>query len=72
MNTLSARGVIARLRAFVFRARAEAELDEELRFHLDAEAARNVAAGMSPDEARSVWNQAIDGLLPATPTAPQN
>ena len=49
---MNARGFIARLRAFVLRDRADAELDEELRFHLDAEVARNVAAGMSPDEAR--------------------
>ena len=28
-----------------------AEMDEELRFHLDMATARNVAHGMSPDEA---------------------
>ena len=56
---MNAHGLIARLRALLFRARADAELDEELRFHLDAEAARNVAAGMSPDDARYVAQRAF-------------
>jgi predicted permease len=34
------------------RSRAERELDDELRFHLDALIAENVRRGMSPDEAR--------------------
>ena len=34
------------------RANAAASLDEELRFHIDRQIAENLAAGMSPDEAR--------------------
>lgn len=34
------------------RKRADSELDEELRFHLDYEVRNHVKAGMSPDEAR--------------------
>jgi predicted permease len=41
-----------RLRTLVFRAREERELDEELNFHLEMEAAANRGHGMSPEEAR--------------------
>jgi len=51
--------VAARIRALVFRERFEAELDEELRYHLDREVERGVAAGLSPREARGA------ALLPA-------
>ena len=40
-----------RVRALLRARTLEAELDEELRYHLDAEAARLVARGMTPDEA---------------------
>src|SRR5207237_4025055 len=36
----------------VGRRTAGAELDDELRFHLERQIAENMAAGMSPDEAR--------------------
>src|SRR5437868_6472616 len=41
-----------RLRSLVRRGRLETELDRELRFHLDQQAAENIALGMEPDEAR--------------------
>src|SRR5262249_44714981 len=40
------------VRRLVHRRRAERELDEEIRAHLEMEAERNVAEGMSPDDAR--------------------
>jgi len=43
-----------RLRALLRRRAVEQELDEELRFHIEKEAERNVARGMSPDEALRV------------------
>jgi predicted permease len=46
------KGFVARLRALLRRGAAERELDEELRFHLDMETAKNVRAGMEPTSAR--------------------
>jgi predicted permease len=40
------------IRRLIHRRRAERELDEEIRAHLEMETARNVADGMSPEEAR--------------------
>ena len=37
---------------FLFTRRKPADLDEELAFHIEQSALRNIAAGMSPDEAR--------------------
>jgi len=41
-----------RIRALFNRARMEAELDEELRFHIEKETEQNIARGMGPAEAR--------------------
>ena len=41
------------LRSVLLPGRREADLDEELRFHVDRETERLVAAGVNPDEARS-------------------
>lgn len=41
-----------RVRALVFRARVEQELDDEITFHLEQEARRLVATGLAPAEAR--------------------
>ena len=41
-----------RLRALFARTTAEADLDEELRYHVDREIERNVRSGMSPADAR--------------------
>src|SRR5579871_1279267 len=40
------------LRNLLRRSSVERELDAELRFHLEREIARNIAAGMMPEEAR--------------------
>ena len=48
MSTLS--DLRERLRAFIFRAREERELDEELRFHLQMETEANLRRGLSPEE----------------------
>ena len=42
---------LTRLR-FLFRRRPRLDVDEELRFHLEHQVEANIAAGMSPDEAR--------------------
>jgi len=41
-----------RFAAFLQREKLDAELDEELRFHLERQAEVNVQAGMSPEDAR--------------------
>lgn len=45
-------GIVARLRALFHRHAGDEELDREIAFHLEAEAARHVAAGVPPAEAR--------------------
>ena len=40
-----------RLRALFYRTRVEAELDEELQFHMEREAEKYQLAGLSKDEA---------------------
>ena len=45
--------VCARLRSLWRRQRQEAELDEEIRFHLAEEMEERIAAGMSPEDARA-------------------
>lgn len=47
------RGFLTRLRARLFRGRHEAELAEELRYHLEREIERLVAAGRTPAAARA-------------------
>jgi predicted permease len=46
------KALLRRLRALLRRSEMEAELDEELRFHLEKEIEQNVRGGMSPEEAR--------------------
>ncbi len=41
-----------RLRSFFSRNKVEHELEEELRYHLERQVDENIAAGMTPDEAR--------------------
>src|SRR5215831_5492308 len=48
-----------RLRALFNRRTSHDELDEELRYHLEREAERNVANGMSPDAARFAARRAF-------------
>ncbi len=45
--------LMMRVQMLLRRGKAGAQLDEELRFHLDRQIAENLAAGMSSDEARS-------------------
>ncbi len=46
------RWLAVRLRALLARERVEAELDDEFRFHLEMETAKNVAEGLSAEEAK--------------------
>ncbi|HKH47986.1 MAG TPA: ABC transporter permease, partial [Thermoanaerobaculia bacterium] len=51
-----------RLRSLFRRAQVEAELAAELRFHLDQQIEENIAAGMSPDEARHAALRTFGGV----------
>src|SRR5262245_37870694 len=51
-----------RLRSIFRRSQMEKELDEELRFHLEARIQHEIAAGRTPDEARYVALQAMGGI----------
>jgi predicted permease len=51
-----------RLRGLLFRAREDADRDEELRQHLEMEALENQRRGMSPDEARRQAAIAFGGM----------
>jgi predicted permease len=53
---------LTRLKALVFRRAVDAELDEELRYHLEREAERNIVGGMSPDAARDAARRAIGNV----------
>src|ERR1700756_572420 len=44
--------LMMRLRMLVARRRAPARLDDELRLHVERQVGENLAAGMSPEEAR--------------------
>jgi hypothetical protein len=45
---------VVRLKALFLRAEVETEFDEELRYHLDRETERRMAAGLAPERARRV------------------
>ena len=51
--------VIVRARALLRRAATEAELDEELSYHLDRDAERRAAAGATPNDARLAARRAF-------------
>ena len=51
-----------RLRSLFRRKRVEAELDEEMRYHLQRQTEVNIAAGMSEEEARYASLRAMHGL----------
>ena len=51
-----------RLRSLFRRKRVEAELDEEMRYHLQRQTEVNIAAGMSEEEARYTSLRAMHGL----------
>jgi hypothetical protein len=50
------------LRSFFRRGREEKQLDEELQFHLDRQISQNLAAGMSPEEARYAAMRLFGGV----------
>jgi putative ABC transport system permease protein len=54
--------LLARVRAFLMRDRHEADLQAELRDHLEREIARNIERGLPPDEARHAAHLAIGNL----------
>src|SRR5215831_10347797 len=58
-----------RLRALVSRPAVDAELDDELHYHLERETERNVANGMSPSDARDAARRAIGNLTVHAETA---
>src|SRR5215831_15828544 len=51
-----------RLRSIFRRPQVERELDEELRFHLEALTLHEIAAGRTPEEARHAALRAMDGI----------
>jgi len=50
------------LRRLFHKSRSEAQLDNELRFHLDQQVAAYMAAGISPEEARRRARLEFGGL----------
>jgi putative ABC transport system permease protein len=56
------RGLAARLRALFRRTVTDAELDEELSYHLDRQTERNIAAGMSGRDARDAARRSLGNL----------
>lgn len=62
-------GWLVRLRALLFRRSSDADLDEELRYHLTRETERNVAAGMSAAEAGAAARRAFGNVTLATEQA---
>src|SRR5215472_13230084 len=53
--------LVLRLWGLLFRSRAESDLDEELKFHLEMEARKYLAAGLGPDQARLQAKVAFGG-----------
>lgn len=58
----AARRIAVRVRAITRRSASEAELDEELRYHMDREIERRVAAGASPEAARLAARRAFGNV----------
>lgn len=56
------RGLAKQLRVLFRKADVEAELDEEFRYHIERETEQNVAAGMSPEQARRAAVIAFRGV----------
>jgi putative ABC transport system permease protein len=59
------KGLLVRIRAIVHGARADRELDEEIRFHLEQEAAKHERNGLSPEDARRRALMAFGGVARA-------
>jgi putative ABC transport system permease protein len=50
------------LRALLRRPKAERDLDEELRYHIDQQTEQNIRLGMNPEEARFAAHKAFGGV----------
>ena len=57
---------VARIRALTTRGRAEAELEEELRFHVEMETRANIEHGMTPGDARRAALRDFGGVTQTT------
>jgi len=55
-------GIRARVRALLRRSATNAELDEELQYHLDREIERNIAHGMNAHDARDAARRSLGNL----------
>src|SRR5688572_24797892 len=55
-----------RLRSLLRRTRVDAELDREMRFHLEQQIGENIAAGMTPDDARSAALRTVGNFTQIT------
>src|SRR4029434_11353240 len=55
-------GITARLGALLRRAPTNAELDDELQYHLDREVERNIARGMNAREAQDAARRSLGNL----------
>lgn len=53
---------LLRLRALLFPRQMDAELDEELQFHVEMQSRKNLAAGLSPEEARRQARMQFGGM----------
>lgn len=58
--------LLLRLRSLLFRNRVDAELDEELRYHLDRQVELFVARGMTPQAARDAARRDMGGIARRT------
>lgn len=58
----SIRGFALRLRALFRKGKAEADLDDEIRLHIELETEKNVRAGMTPADARRAAMRAFGGI----------
>ena len=59
---LLARRVRAYLRPLIARRDTEADLDDEMRFHIDAEVRERIRRGMTPDAARTTTLRDFGGV----------
>lgn len=62
-------GFITRLHALLSRKTTNADLDEEMHYHLEREVDRNIANGMSPEAARNAARRAFGNVTIATEQA---
>ena len=62
-------GFLVRLKALLFRRRMNAELDEEMRYHLERDTERNVARGMTTTDAAAAARRSFGNLTVAAEQA---